>query len=823
MLQKKIAGFSIKKKILATLLAAGIIPLLLMAFFLVWVGLASERELKQSVTDSFELEVNQRMTALRDARKDALMNYMETVKRNLILLASSTMIREAARDLPEVFNNYQQDLKLSQSSKNATFTQLRDYYRGPFSETYREKNQEAAKVDSLFEMLSDNSKLLQGRYIASNAHPLGQKHLLDSAGELAFDKLHRKIHPTTRQYLEVNGLYDIFIVDSETGLVLYTVFKELDFATSLIDGPYAQSGLGEAFAKAKALDSASVIVTDYARYTPSYEAPAAFIATPIFKDGKKPAVLIFQLPLDRISQTVGNRTGLGETGEIYLVGSDNLMRSDSYRDMQNYSLQASWKDSRKMENPAVRAALEHNKTGSQTLRDHLGNNCLFAYTPVKAGGIDWALIAKVDVAEALKPLAHFSEGISRMRQAVSQNLGLLLIVSVISLWILALKISAHLTRPLQKSIATLGRVAEGDLEQHLEEEGSEELLHMAQALNVAIRNTKIAQESIKEGARREATARLALQEKVEIILAAVDKAKQGDLREYLNMSDDDAIGLVGVGLSSFLANLRESIADVGVHAGGLSTMSVNLLEISRSMLYEANYTNEAAGQVNHSVTTIRSNMESLAAATQQMAATMLAIGNNANDAAQVANHAAAKVVETNVLFDKLSASSDEVSKIVQVINGIAAHTALLALNASIEAARAGEAGRGFAVVAVEIQTLAQQTSNATENIRAIVSKSKHFTNESVQAIREFEDIINSINSLQSTIAASVTEQNQTVEEISKAVTKVADETEEIGGQINTVFTASAATLKGSQDALSKADDLRTMAGTLNELVTRFRY
>ena len=180
--------------------------------------------------------------------------------------------------------------------------------------------------------------------MSDNAHPLGEKHRLDDPGDnTGYAGIHAEIHPIIRSYLESFGYYDIFLVDPDTGDIIYSVYKELDFATSLLDGPYANSNLGEVFRKARELKPGGIAFTDFEQYRPSYDAPASFIAAPIFDGSDRIGVLIFQMPLDRITQVMSVRGGLGESGESYLVGPDHLMRSDAYHD-ENRSVTNSFRN-----------------------------------------------------------------------------------------------------------------------------------------------------------------------------------------------------------------------------------------------------------------------------------------------------------------------------------------------------------------------------------------------------------------------------------------------------------------------------------------------
>jgi len=219
-----------------------------------------------------------------------------------------------------------------------------------------------------------------------------------------YSRLHEEIHPVVRTYLEKFGYYDIFLIDPDNGKIVYSVFKELDYATSLLDGAWADTNFAEAFKKGRTLDKGEVALMDFAQYMPSYDAPASFIASPIFDGDTRLGVLIFQMPLDRITGVMSERAGLGKTGETYLVGPDLLMRSDSYLDPKNHSVTASFRrpETGKVETEAAKRAIA-GQTGAEIIIDYNGNPVLSAYTPVKVGELTWALLAEIDVAEAFVP------------------------------------------------------------------------------------------------------------------------------------------------------------------------------------------------------------------------------------------------------------------------------------------------------------------------------------------------------------------------------------------------------------------------------------
>ena len=352
-------------------------------------------------------EAFDKLTAVREVKRAAVERYFKTINDQIITFSEDRMVVDAMRKFKKDFREFRQENGYAAKDVERMRRELLTYYNGPFSTEYAKQNEgRSPDVAQYFRKLDDDSISLQYQYIRANINPLGSKHLLDQADDASsYSKLHGKIHPIIRNYLEKFGYYDIFLVDIDSGDIVYSVFKELDFSTSLIDGPNAQTNFGEAFRKAAASTNRdTVILADYSQYTPSYEAPAGFIASPIFDGNEKIGVAMFQLPIDRLNTIMSERAGLGESGETYLVGPDELMRSDSYLDPKHHSVIASFKDpeSGKVATEAAKEGLA-GKTGAKVIIDYNNNPVLSAYTPVKVGNFTWALLTEIDVAEAFCP------------------------------------------------------------------------------------------------------------------------------------------------------------------------------------------------------------------------------------------------------------------------------------------------------------------------------------------------------------------------------------------------------------------------------------
>jgi len=222
----------------------------------------------------------------------------------------------------------------------------------------------------------------------------------DTTGGRQWESVEASYGPWLKQYKEEYGYYDLFLIH-EDGDVIYTVAKESDLGENLLSGTLKNSPLGKNFNNG----INGIALQDFEPYAPSNNEPCAFVAAPLKKNGKTIGVVALQLPLEAINNIMQERTGLGKTGEVYLVGSDKLMRSDSFLDPTNHSVKASFEnpDKGSVDTEASQYALS-GKAGNDVIIDYNGNPVLSAYAPLDIKGIEWAIIAEIDVAEAFSPV-----------------------------------------------------------------------------------------------------------------------------------------------------------------------------------------------------------------------------------------------------------------------------------------------------------------------------------------------------------------------------------------------------------------------------------
>ncbi len=215
------------------------------------------------------------------------------------------------------------------------------------------------------------------------------------------------------------------------------------------------------------------LLSEMKPYAPSNDAPAMFIVTPSYLDGQYIGSIGLQISNEAINQIMQERSGMGETGETYLVGPDKKMRSDSYLDPIGHSVTASFKGSVEengVDTKATREALAGN-SGAEIIIDYNGNPVLSVYSPIDLyNGVRWATIAEIDLAEVEIP-------VSALRSSI-MLVGLLIAVFVAGF---ALWIALSLARPIQTITEIAQGVAKGDLGQSVEIHQEDEIGQLAEA------------------------------------------------------------------------------------------------------------------------------------------------------------------------------------------------------------------------------------------------------------------------------------------------------------------------------------------------------
>tara|TARA_R110002074_G_scaffold54746_1_gene136356 strand:- start:65067 stop:67139 length:2073 start_codon:yes stop_codon:yes gene_type:complete len=290
-------------------------------------------------------------------------------------------------------------------------------------------------------------------------------------------KLTQRNEEFFQAYVNVYGYHDVFVISKKHGHVMYSAAKQSDYGVNLKYGSLKDSGLAEVWRKT--IENNRTTFVDMRPYAPSNNAPAIFVGTPLIFSGQIYAVLVFQLSDEKINAVMKYREGYGASQEDYLVGPDNLMRSDSFLDQTNHTIKASFANPTlgSVDTKATQSAFT-GRTSTEIVIDYNNNPVLSAYSTVKVGeDVEWAILSEIDEAEVMI-----------VPNEISQYL---LMVSVVLLGVfIALSlmlVNAGVIRPLNKFKEKLLEIGENkDITQSLDNNAPEELSKMADGVNALL-------------------------------------------------------------------------------------------------------------------------------------------------------------------------------------------------------------------------------------------------------------------------------------------------------------------------------------------------
>ncbi|MFT2092643.1 methyl-accepting chemotaxis protein [Paraglaciecola sp. 2405UD69-4] len=747
---------------------------------------------------SVQVAVNGSNAALTDAAKDrlvsqnvqtneAVLEYFNFITSQIRTKAFDISVVEATQGFINAFNQYTSQRGVLDSTQKQ---QLENYYSKDFTQQYNASNPTpTANVENVLSNFSNTTLTLQYDFIAGSPYPLGEKDTLyDLNNGSTYASLHSRYHPSFRNYLQEFGYYDIFIADIQTGNIVYSVFKELDYATNISTGPYADSGIGRAFAQAaNSSEEGKVFYSRFEKYRPSYDALAGFASTAIYSQGKAIAVLIFQMPMDKINSVLTHSehwadNGFGETGETYLLNDESYLVTEPRffiedkplyleiinKNSSDLASQISAKGTtvgiQSLKSEAAQKALSGDK-GFARMKDYQGVEVFVSYSPLKIGKYNYALLAEMDVEEALRAATTVSSRLIKF--TLVESFILLGISIVITLWI-----ASRLIRPLENLGQTCEELSDGE----------------------------------------------------------------GDLTIQIVHSGIPEIDRISNGFNTFIQQIRDIIAQVKIDADSLSTASQQLLVITADSVQK---TQDQRDQTK----TVSTAMEQLSLAVSDVNESTLKTSKQSIDAQTSLNEnmERADLAADNIkllvqLIDDSStviySLKDEVNQITTVLNvitSIADQTNLLALNAAIEAARAGEAGRGFSVVADEVRALATRSRESTVEISNLVEVMNQSANKSVSSMERATEAASGGIHLVDLVTVALDELSENLKQVLQLTDTVATATEQqanasesVVANVKSISLLAEAVEGGSEQTSEAAQNLAKIAKKAGDLVARFK-
>jgi len=616
-------------------------------------------------------------------------------------LSTSKEIKDALMDFSESFYKIEKEVKVD---KNILSDELINHYDTQY---LNKVNYDLAGVSrrltSQYMPHTLSGRIAQKIFILDNPYKLGEKNKLtfDKKYEfISYMKIHKTHHQTLNNFLEKFGLYDIFLINLK-GDVVYTTYKEKDFATNLRRDVYKLSPLGRAYFKTLKAKSDTITFEDFAYYEPSYNSSASFIGSPIYVDGELQGTLIFQLPLDKINNLLkdGYR---GETDESYLVGHDFKLKTELRfkDDIKNAPLVKTSKTAigiYEIENQYIKNALT-GKKGSVHYKNYLERDTIMAYSPINIYGTAWAIVGEISSDEATKEKTQIIKDIITV-----SVLGVLF--AIIALFILFEK---FMGKPLSYVMKTTRDISsgDGDLTQRIVVfNENDEFGAVSKNINTFITRMQNLVNDVK------------------------------DLADT-NIEVSDSVHSVSKAISERIKSENKTLSIIS-QTGKIVTVE---LKETASNIKE---TKEIILDSNHILIEAKDEITQLA--------------KKVGVASETQKNLSEKL-------SKLSENAEKIKDVLYVIDDIADQTNLLALNAAIEAARAGEFGKGFAVVAFEVTKLADKTQESLADVNKIVAIVLEEMREAVKLMSKSASSISELSVVSSDASRRITDTSKNIDE-----------------------------------------------------------
>ena len=480
---RKLEKTTMKKVLKSLTIRSQLMLLLIMVsaisgIVLLYVGYDSGQEaIRQSV---FE-----KMTAVRTAKKYQIETYFRELGEVAEMVAETDNITNAISEFKTIF------AALQLSETGSSCENLEPFYENFAANLSRSLDQDKRASDYLPQ--STAACVLQQAYLPMEGGPVPDT----SEAVTAYREAHDRHHFFLEESLERFGFEDAFLIDLQTGDILYTVLKEPDFAVNIYDGPYQSSNLATLVRQIQRnLDRQEANFIDFQIYQPSQGEPAAFVGVPINRGAANLGALVFQISIREINRIMTNDRNwaadtYGRSGETFLVGDDFLTRSDPRQFIQdtalfvreltkngdaNISADQMYRLgttvlSHKAQSPAVEAALA-GESGTRFVQDFRHRNILSSYAPLQLRGLNWVILAETDESEAQFLIRNF-------RRRMLTTLVIILLISSF----LAMRVSGRFVRPIEHLKKELEKFRGGNFSSRIEVESKDEIGALGESFN----------------------------------------------------------------------------------------------------------------------------------------------------------------------------------------------------------------------------------------------------------------------------------------------------------------------------------------------------
>ncbi|MDK9776203.1 MULTISPECIES: methyl-accepting chemotaxis protein [unclassified Vibrio] len=598
-----------------------------------------------------------------------------------------------------------------------------------------------ARLDELFDRYQNNTSAV-AKVVATNIH------------QLFSDDFHRLLTDLNREL----DFYDIFIVD-EAGDVIYTVAREADYQTNLVAGAYSNSGLGDVYRAVRSGKQFAAV--DFAPYAPSNGDPAAFLAVPLKVEGKQWMVAT-QMSIDGINQLMNLRSGMGESGETYLVGADFRMRSNSFLDPVGRTIQASFAGTvanNGVDSDAVKRALA-GESGVETIIDYNGNPVVSAYSPIDMYGHRWALLSEIDVSEAEQPI----------KELMTLN-GIVLFLAIIGGIGVALIVTRAVMKPLggepEEMKQLMNQLAQGDLRLNISqaEEGS-----LKQTLNTTASNLTVMIKDISDASSQLA----ATSEELSVV---TEQSEQS-----LHVQNDELQQAV-----TAIHQMTTSITEV---AGSASSVSVSAADANQDCQQELQ-------RIVQTVNTVSGLVEQ--------------VDEGNSNVVQLAE----QVREISTLLDVIRGVADQTNLLALNAAIEAARAGESGRGFAVVAEEVRNLAQRTQVSTEQIEEMVHKVNQQAEQTEAIIDNCKLVAGQTMEQVQETGTMIEAVVGTMEQIHRQTTSVSQATEEQAKV-------SGGIDSSLVTIQDLATQNVSGAHETSASSRELARVAVNLKEIVDDFK-
>jgi HAMP domain-containing protein len=440
-----------------------------------------------TASDLLKSTVESQLIGVGESRVTRIESDLEALEAIAASLASGTGMVQSLNDLSHGFQ------ALDEGPSAGEIEELRSVYEANIASAVP-PGYEVPPVDAIFPS-SDRARYLQYYYIAAN--PFEDRSNLEDPGDGSeYSAAHASHHPVLRSVAEALEVGDMLLIDAATSSVVYSVDKNIEFGTNLTTGPYSESSLADAVLDQLRFAAAGeAVIVDFEPYVPADFNPTAFVAAAIRDEGRVIGAVAFEIPNEALVEmtTAGmdwEGTGLGETGEVYIVGEDLLMRSDSrlwLEDPDQYVVEGTDEgyspevltaieafDTTVLIQPVDTEAVAAGLVGDDYVgvtTNYLGQDTLTVAGPLKVNGLRWVAVTEVTTSEAFGAMrAH--------------SITLLVFIAILILFVIAFAflISKRILQPIGPIVEAANRIGRGDLDTQLSVSSNDEFGDLASKL-----------------------------------------------------------------------------------------------------------------------------------------------------------------------------------------------------------------------------------------------------------------------------------------------------------------------------------------------------